>query len=242
MELSGHPREDLSRRAFLAGGAAVVAATWLLGPGAWRARPNPLLQLLADGARTASVGFADAASELADAVGARIVPAGRLTVGDTSLVGEAVHVRVPGLTPATGGGVRRLSLDVLVPSPDRRATEPLPFHAWSTDGDPAHRMSSPVGFTAAVGDQPSLGFAVDLAAASSAQAHERQVERSLAIFTSGREPGLPKLREGLYLIGVDAGVWDEPRRLPAADDPAWADLRSLIVSVRRAAAPAAAAP
>ncbi len=80
--------------------------------------------------------------------------------------------------------------------------------------------------TAPVGRDPTFGLALDRDRPSDAG-----TDRAMVIFTGWRGEGAVRLREGLYLLAVEPGVWDRPRALPALDDTAWADLESVVVSV-----------
>ena len=53
------------------------------------------------------------------------------------------------------------------------------------------------------------------------------------MFTSGRPNvnGLPQLRRGIYLLGLNDGAWSDAVSLPAIDDPKWGYLGSIVVSV-----------
>jgi hypothetical protein len=55
--------------------------------------------------------------------------------------------------------------------------------------------------------------------------------RATAVFTNGSERGLPKLQRGVYLLGLDAGAWQQPCSLPNAADPAWSELASMVLVV-----------
>ena len=54
------------------------------------------------------------------------------------------------------------------------------------------------------------------------------------MFTSGTERQLPKLQTGVYLLGLEAETWTQPRSLPKFDDPAWSDLASMVLVVDKA--------
>lgn len=222
----------LSRRALLTGGGTVLAAAWLFGPAGLRQRPDALVAALSGAARTISVGFVEGVAGIGGAAGRRVMPAARLTASDETLAGGAIRVRLPGLTPASPPTGRSLAVDALL-RPFGTGTEPLPFHAWSVTAAPSPRVSSPVAFTAPVARVPSLGFALNIDRPAG-DGTEARTDRALAIFTGGGGDGALKLREGLYFLAVEPGVWDHPRALPALDDAAWADLESVVVSVRRA--------
>jgi len=56
------------------------------------------------------------------------------------------------------------------------------------------------------------------------------------VFSSGRLnlTGLPQLRRGIYLLGLDKDAWNTDVPLPEIDDTKWADLASIVVSVDKA--------
>lgn len=225
MDESSRPGTGLSRREFLAAGGMTVSAVWLFGPAALRSRPDALARVLGSNVRRLSVGYVEGAAQLADAAGRQAVPATRAASSPTGLARGGVRVGVSGLTPAVRPTARGLAVEVLLPAPGRRP-EPLSFHAWSAAGVPSPRMSSPTAFTAPVARYPTFGIALDRDRPTDAD-----TDRAVAIFTGGRGDRAVRVREGLYLLAVEPGVWDRPRTLPALDDSAWADLESMVVSI-----------
>jgi hypothetical protein len=229
----------VDRRQFLAAAGAMGATGWLLGPNALADQHDGgvMGDLARSAGRTLSVGYVLGSRAAGGAfaglkAGARVVPAARLRAGDRALHGPAtigVLGVTAGLDHAVAGGLSHLYLDALVPAPrplDQDTT--LPFFAWSlTPGSPA-RQSPPVSFATTISSTPRLAFSID---APGAVAGPGQ-----AVFTTGRNSGMAKLREGLYLLAVGDGVWDRERTLPdPANEADWAGLLSMLVRVAPAA-------
>jgi hypothetical protein len=191
-----------------------------------------------------------------DGVGARVgraspvevVPAAGLGIGDQTLAGESVRVRICGLYPGVPGAktatVDAATLWVLFPSPDPALPEPLPFLAWSFDRRPEN-LAAPVGFTlpleldgglelslSVVGGGIGTRVGGRLAQALGGAGGAPTVARQLATrFTVDWERGLPRLLRGIYLLGLAPGTWDQPVDLPAAGEPSRPDLLSLVLTV-----------
>lgn len=221
MELS----TDISRRSFLAG-AAVLGAALALGPNGLP-RPGALARLARSDAPRLSIGYVEDSAGLSpsdaramlEAGRTRVVPASSLRVTPRSLSNGTVKVRIGRLTPGAHTRVGGQA-DALVAPPPGAGAEPLPFYAWTMQPGGASGSSE---FAAAVVPEPTLGFSV------------RRAEReAVAVFTAGRDRDLPKLHEGLYLLGFDESVWATRRDLLGASDPAWPSLASLAVSVHAA--------
>ena len=75
----------------------------------------------------------------------RVVPADELPLGDQTLAGETVRVRLAGLYPQQPKNIapflRQARLTVMFPSDDPTREQPLPFEAWSYRGKPAPMVS-----------------------------------------------------------------------------------------------------
>lgn len=222
----------LDRRQFIRGAAALAVGTWLLGPTAAAGRDDePLDVLLRRSARMLSVGFV-VGGRLAH--GASVVPAAALRHGSRALHGMT-SITVRGLTAGVDAGLDAIHLDALVPAPAGTpgTADVLPFHAWS-------RGASPIAFGLDLDSRPRLGLALDArpAAAPAASSASAPSTPAHAVFTTGRQPGMAKLHEGLYLLGLAPGAWDHTRSLPdPADAQAWAaaGLASLVMQVSPAA-------
>lgn len=218
------PIGGLSRREVLLGAAAAAIAT----TGVLRVLPRGGVGLegLLDLPRL-SVGFLDdvpVASPLGSATGRPVVPAA--TVGPGPL-GATATTSVLG--PATEGAAlvgpgTSLSLDVLFPVAG--LPDPARFHAWSADGSAVSETSSPVTFATPVGEM-SVAFQLVLTDPDGSRT-------ATSVMTDRDSQDLPGLRRGTYLLGLQPDVWDTPTTLPAADDPAWRDLASIVVTVDQA--------
>lgn len=223
--------DGLSRRAFLTGAGAILGSALLLGPNGLP-RPGALARLAAANGPRLSLGFVEGsagvvASEfrsLLTAVGARVTPAASLRSGDRRLAGSLAAVHILGLTNGASVG-EAAQLDVLVAPPRGAGSEPLPFYAWTRTarGGGAQTAS----FVAHVENEPTLGMAFRVGAPG-------VWRESVAVLTGGRERGLPKLRPGLYLLGLDPALWSHARALPGNDDHAWARLSSVAFAVQAA--------
>lgn len=161
-----------------------------------------------------------------------IVPAAGLFQGDTSLPGRPLRIRIDGLYPPQAVDPKlwkklplAVDLDVLFPSPDPAFPQPLRFFAWSFRRRPGWNPSPPVEFQFPLDWQalPQFVFKVRTAAG------EPLVLRTK--FTLDAEPGRPRLRRGVYLLGAGPGVWDREMRL--ADLAKWApaELASVLISM-----------
>ena len=211
----------LTRRHVL-GAGAIVAAAAAVGGLRLLADDVPTLAAVAraDGPRL-SVGYVDR-----DPAGGVVPLDGRPSVVPAATVrpgglGASARAGVGALTPAALDGLpwEAVHLDALFPAPG--SDEPRRFQAWSWRADPAS-VGAPVEFTAPVGTM-SLGFGLTIVGADG--------EEATSVLTAGLEDGLPRLRPGTYLLGLEPSVWDEPDRLPAPQDPAWQRLASLVVTI-----------
>jgi hypothetical protein len=222
----------MSRRAFLTGTGAILGSALLLGPNGLP-RPGALARLANTSGPRLSLGYLEGsagvvaaeAAALIGAAGTRVSPAASLRSGARNLAGRAVTIRLDRLTPGSAFG-EAAQLDALIAPPRGAGSEPLPFYAWTQTA--GARGGSPVAFTSAVEDEPSLGLSMRVGGAGAWR-------ESVAVLTGGRDRGLPKLRPGMYLIGFDPDVWSTARTLPgAADDPRWGPLSSLAFTVHEA--------
>jgi hypothetical protein len=224
-----------SRRQFLLAGSAAVAGAFLLGGDVLSAPSG--LQLMADGAGpripVAYIdGSAGATSLSAALVGPRrAVPAAGLRT-EHSLAGRPARVSVRGFASALHGqrdsGYAKVLLDAHVASPARR-DETLPVYAFTFRRDPVVSLTSPSQLRIASSGSLRVGFRLDAAAGSSTSA-------ATTVFTSRAQRGLPTLQPGVYLLGLQQGMWGGATTLPAADDSAWAGLPALVLVVEEAAA------
>lgn len=225
------PPTGLSRRAFLTGTGAVLGSALVLGPNGLP-RPNALARLAAADGPRLSLGFVEGSAgldvgevrALLAASGTRVTPAASLRSGAKELVGGLAAVRVDSRTLG-GGATQAAQLDALVSPPRGAGSSPLPFYAWTRNA--AGSGGGAASFVTAVENSPSLGLAFRVGGRDNWQ-------ESTAVFTGGRDRGLPKLRPGTYLLGFDRQAWAQTRLLLPVGDPGWASLTSLVVTVAAA--------
>lgn len=224
------PPTGLSRRAFLTGTGAILGSALLLGPNGLP-RPGALARLAAAGGPRLSLGYVEGSAGLSTAearallaAGTRVTPAASLRSGAKELVGHMAAVRIDGFSPGALN-TKAAQLDALVSPPRGAGSEPLPFYAWTTQADGSGGRAA--AFVTSVENEPSLGLALRVGG-------KGHWQESTAVFTGGRDRGLPKLRPGAYLLGFDHDAWATSRALPGEGDPAWGGLTSLVVTVAAA--------
>jgi hypothetical protein len=240
-------RRFLNRRQFLALTAAGAAVPWLgdLAHAAPAVRVEPL-----------SVGYLDETDQLAlhydrlpwsipkrmsaaEPKTITVLPAAGLDLGDQRLAGGDVKLTVHGLYPANPAdcrGVEALDLDVLFPPPDPALPVPARFMAWSFRRHPLN-TSPPVSFRVPLGLDGRLDLtlrSVVEGAAVGARLIETKLQTS---FTVDWQADRPKLRRGVYVLGVRPRIWDAEVKLPGAGQRGKAaELCSVVVSVEPIAA------
>lgn len=162
------------------------------------------------------------------------------------LADALLRVRVVGLYPGVPEveGPDSVNLDVLFRSPDPEVPGPLAFHAWSYRTGSAPMVASPVGF-AAVPDrvgglmleltvQPGAnGGAGHAIRDRSGAVRPPAVWRAASLATTGPAE-LPRLRRGLYLLGVEGEAWDRVTILPPVPEPWRVETLSVVVTIERA--------
>jgi hypothetical protein len=213
----------LTRRQFLAT-STVASFAPVLGVAARPARGANAIGLTgAPPTPPLSVGYLEGSDALAgswlEAPG-RVVPVGSLGGYPSDLVSGWARVTVHGLVP----GVRTDGFDSLMLDVDYRARENQPelrFYAWTLRGGRFGTVSG-----RSVFDIPVESGSTFLLTSRSAGI-ETTASRRLA------RPGIlgTSLRPGAYLLAARPGIWDRPRIAPVVDDPAWADLASILVTV-----------
>lgn len=218
----------ISRRGLLAGGA-VVAAVAAVGVQRLVLQPgvSALGQIVRDGRSLLSVGFIDAVADPADPMtvvaGARAVPAARLRPSGAA---TAWHLDVIGGTPAFEDVLSGRSLHVETLTDNLAGTEPYSFAAWTHRGGEAGVTSAPIRLRASSAPY-GVGARVILGDPASADA-----VTTTTVLAAVNETGIPGLRAGTYLFGIDGGSWDDAAMTPAADDVAgWRQRASLILAV-----------
>ncbi len=221
-------RSTTSRRQFLVASGAAVAAAALLGSDVM---PFPSgLDLLADasGPRI-PVGFipgSAGATSLAAAMaagGVRAVSAlgARVEVDAAGPTTMSVH-GFAGDPPAVRDRYSQVLADALIPSPAVR-DQTIPYYAWTYRGGPAASQSARTRMVVTGADGPRLGLSIATASELS------QAQAATAVFGTRRRGDLATFQPGVYLLGLVEGMWSGATSLPSLDDPAWADLPSLVM-------------
>ena len=197
-----------------------------------------------------------------------MVPAAELP-GDPYLAVVPVRMAVLGLYPEIDDvpdATFDMVLTVHFTTGDPFAPE-LPFYAWGWRDDPAPSSGSPTRFTVPVERETGLrlsldvhqverssirhvtarrggvgprGAAADSAARTVAAASARSSWTQETVLSAGVEAGVPKLQRGVYLLGLEAGMWARPGDLPAGALPSEL-APSLVVAVEAAEEAAGAA-
>lgn len=218
--------EGSSRRQFLLGGAAVVAGAVLLSR---EVAPDASgLELLADseGPRIpiAYLEGSDGASSLADAfaLGATsAVPAIGLAGSDV----PAAHATVRGFADPshTALGLDAVLLDGLVPSPAQRR-ETLPFFAFTHRSGAASQATGTGRLHLRRDERLPLGFRMATTSLGVAAT-------ATHVFTRRTSRQLPTLRPGVYLLGLEPGMFASPFTVPPVGAAAWSALPSVVLAV-----------
>lgn len=152
--------------------------------------------------------------------GLRVVPADSLWAGDGDLYGRPLRIAIRGLYPpvAIEGAQRELlpliaNLDVIFPSFDPIEKRPNRFAAWSFRRSGGWNPSPPLrfGFEHAEESPLEVAIAVQDAVGGVANLATR--------FTIDSEPGMPRLRRGLYLLGLSPGTWTSGVNLASIAKP-----------------------
>jgi hypothetical protein len=234
----------LRRRDFLAWGSAGLLLP-LVGDLAWAQGTEAVAQPLSTGYIDGSEVFQNlqrlprmvrrplsVASDQTAEASPLVVPATSLFQGDTSLPGRPLRIRIDGLYPPPAADPKlwkklplAMDLEVLFPSPDPAFPQPLRYFAWSFRRQPGWDPSPPVHFPFPLDWQalPQLVLKVRPAVGAPYVFRTR--------FTVDAEPGRPRLRRGVYLLGAAPGVWDREMRLSDAAKWAPAELASVLVSM-----------
>jgi hypothetical protein len=241
------PPKRIRRREFLALGSAGLLAP-LFGDLAWAeplsrasAAPQPMPMSL--GYIDGSEGFKNfrrlprkvrrplALSEEEAETSPVIVPAAGLFQSDTAMPGFPLRVHVHGLYPPVALEARRrrdvpqaIDLEAIFPSNDPASPAPLRFFVWSLRQSPGWDPSPPTSFRFPLDWQVMPQFVLRVRGADG-------VTRVLRTkFTVDNETGLPRLRRGTYVLGLNAGVWDREVKLTDLASRVPAGMFSLLVS------------
>ncbi len=250
------PPSLLRRRDFLALGSAGLLMP-LFGNLAWaESMAAPASAAIA--VQTMSVGYVEGSEELSnlkrlprsvrrpaavaegEATAPVIVPATSLFQADTSMPGQPLRIRVHGLYPPVTSVERKRQKDVPLaidleanfPSSDPLHPASLPFYAWSLRQKPGWDPSPPVSFRFPLEWQTLPEFVLKVRGADGSS----KVLRTK--FTVDGEPGRPKLRRGLYVLGLDSRTWQREIRISDLAGRIPAEMFSVLVSMEPEPAPA----
>ena len=156
-----------------------------------------------------------------------VVPA-QSVAGDGTLASSLVSMHIQGLSPGLPSigqsGVSAATLDVLFQGGTKARPAVYPFSAWSFASGPRASCSSNLAFVVPVASDG--GLEVQLVTTDWAGQSSGGVTR----FSVERAPDLPKLRRGLYLLGLMSGLWSERTALDPSAGGDWSRL-SIVVSV-----------
>jgi hypothetical protein len=148
--------------------------------------------------------------------GLRVVPAISLWAGAGDLYGRPLRVAIRGLYPpgAYEGRQRDLlplaaNLDVVFPSFDPIDDRPNHFAAWTFRRRGGWNPSPPIRFGFIHEEETPLDLRLAVTDTSGA------VSKFATRFTIDAEDGMPRLRRGLYLLGLNAGTWASETSLSA---------------------------
>lgn len=251
MEVSCENREGekhalLRRRDFLAFGSVGVASlylgdfAWAQGASAARGLALPVAYL--NGSETIrSLKYlprsvrhpATERDSKAGGEALRFMPADRVPLGDTNLIGRPLRLRIHGLYPPAAVAPRRLrelplaiDLDVLFPSPDPAFPQPARYQAWSFRRQGGWNASPPVSFVFPLdwSVYPEIEMKVVPATGG---APVTMTSR----FTIDDEAGMPRLRRGLYMLGLRPGNWRGEADLAKLGGATPAELFSVLLSL-----------
>ena len=241
-------RKHLTRRHFLALGAAGAALPW--AGGLAQAAEAPAAAVV----EPMSVGFLEGSDQLslhydhmrwsipkrmssAEPESLPVLPAVGLPLGDQKLAGGDVKLTVHGIyptEPAECKGVEAIDLDVLFPAPDPARPVPARYQAWSFRGHSSFMPSPPVSFRVPLGLDGRLDLVMRTVVLTGAVPAQHRFQTS---FTVDWHQGRPKLQRGIYVLGVRPGIWDASIDLPGAKQRSQkAALCSVVVSVEPIAA------
>jgi hypothetical protein len=161
-----------------------------------------------------------------------IVPAESLFQADTSLPGRPLRIHVQGLYPPVALEHKRrrevpqaIDLEAIFPSPDPAFPTPLRFFAWSLRQKPGWDPSPPVTFRFPVDWQVLPQFVLRVRGVDGVT----RVSRTK--FTLDNEPGRPRLRRGVYVLGLGQSSWSRAAKLSDFARIAPAEMFSVMVSM-----------
>jgi len=227
-----------SRRQFLLGGSALLAGAVLLGSDLVAA-PGGLAALAAAPGPRVPVAYIEGSQgrSVADVLvaGARALPVASVR-GPGSIGGNAAVLTVHGFASpghATNSAFAGVLVDALIQSPAHRS-ETIPYFAFTSRNGAGAMPSSPTRLRMAAVRGERVGLRVttlDAGAVGSSTSRTSHV-----VFGSNRSGHVATVRPGVYLLGLQDGLWTRPVSLPAAGDAAWAGMPSVVVVVEAEAA------
>ena len=183
----------------------------------------------------------DRAAERMDRL--RVVPAAARLAPDRSLAGAWVDVKIhglyPGLPPLADPGFGSVSLvhwhDL---APERWADDPCEVVVWGARRVPGPSLGSPVRYFHQLAVEPGgleltlETFGSEARSGAPPPTDDRgERRRGHARFTVNGESDRPKLRRGVYFLGLEPGAWNRPAGLLRLDDPQAVALCSVVMSV-----------
>jgi hypothetical protein len=173
----------------------------------------------------------------------RVEPADRLPIGDQSLAGSTIEVRLHGLYPKAleASWFASADLDVLFPAPlELPSDAEVPYFAWSLSRRSVPAPSPPCCFPLPLGPSGGLDLRLRVVPGSGLADRGRRPAGAAAApwsfatrFTVDWDRGMPRLCRGVYFLALAPGTWKAPVRLPAPGEPERPDLCSLVMSVER---------
>ena len=161
-----------------------------------------------------------------------VIPAESLFQADTSLPGRPLRIHVHGLYPPVALGEERrrevpvaVDLEAVFPSNDPASPTPLRFYVWGLRQKPGWDPSPPTSFRFPLEWQvlPQLILRVWRTDGS------HHVMRTR--FTLDNEAGRPKLRRGVYLLGLTPVAWTRAARVSDYARIAPAEMFSVMISM-----------
>ncbi len=152
--------------------------------------------------------------------GLHVVPAESLWAGDGDLYGRPLQIAIRGLYPPIAIDAKQRAslplsadLDVVFPSFDPIEDRPNRFAAWSFRRQGGWNPSPPLRFAFDHTEEMPLELKLAVRDASG-------VARSFSTrFTIDQESGMPRLRRGLYFLGLAPGAWASEVSLAALGQP-----------------------
>jgi hypothetical protein len=155
------------------------------------------------------------------------------TPADTSLAGQWAAVRVhgiyPGLAPPDYKNFRSLAL---IHWHSVGAGRETPVLAWGARRIPGPSTGSPVSYPYRLDDK-GLRFTVEVFSPVPGRKSSAPVEVPSRVFNGSLTTELPGagLRRGVYLLGLEPGLWSAGGLLLPPDDPLSLAQSSIVVSV-----------